>query len=404
MSHEFLSEFEESKRIWALSAYVNASRILIRAKTIKDLINGVCEGVTRQHPYILASVGLAKPGSDKTFEFVGSAGSALRYLEGLTLSWDENSEFGQGPTGVSVRSRKSVVCSDVEIANNYGSWIHKARECGIRSSISIPFYENEEPLGIFIIYADQPNAFGSAEIELFETLAEELSYGILNIKKQALLEIEINKKLKLQKELLENFELTIAAIASTLEFRDPYTAGHQKRVANIAVAIAKELGLTDEVVETVKLASFVHDIGKVSIPFEYLTKPTKLSTLEMEIIKEHAEKGFEILKDIPFPLPIANIVRQHHERIDGSGYPLGLKGDEICFGAKILAVADVIESMATDRPYRFSPGLENSVIEITNNAGRLYDMEVAKAVESLHRKGLLKTVANQNAKSASDSE
>ena len=145
------------------------------------------------------------------------------------------------------------------------------------------------------------------------------------------------------------------------------------------------------------MASFVHDIGKVSIPFEYLTKPTKLSPLEMNIIKEHAEKGYEILKDIPFPLPIANIVRQHHERIDGSGYPLGLKGDEICFEAKILAVADVIESMATDRPYRISPGLESAVTEITNNAGRLYDMDVANAVQSLYQKGLLKTVASQRA-------
>ena len=394
MNQEFLSDFDESKRIWALSAYVNASRILIRAKTIKDLIDGVCEGVTKQRPYVLASVGLAKPGSDKTFEFIGAAGSAVSYLDGLTLSWDENSEFGQGPTGISVRNRKSVVCGDIELANNFGSWIHRARECGIRSSISIPFYENEEPLGIFIIYANQPNAFDAAETELFETLAEELSYGILNIKKQELLEQETIKKLKLQKELLENFELTISAIASTLEFRDPYTAGHQKRVANIAVAIAKELGLADEVVETVKLASFVHDIGKVSIPIEYLTKPTKLSPLEMNIIKEHAEKGYEILKDIPFPLPIANIVRQHHERIDGSGYPLGLKGDDICFEAKILAVADVIESMATDRPYRISPGLESAVIEITNNAGRLYEEKVAEAALSLYQKGLLKTVVN----------
>ena len=155
-----------------------------------------------------------------------------------------------------------------------------------------------------------------------------------------------------------------------------------------------EEGLEDEVIESVKLAAYVHDIGKVSVPIEYLTKPTKLTTLERDVIREHAEKGYEILKDIPFPLPIAQIVRQHHERLDGSGYPHGLKGDEILLEARILTVADVIESMATNRPYRFAAGLDKAVSEIINNAGTLYDAGVANVVKLLYENERLQALIN----------
>ena len=396
MTPEFINQFDEDKRVWALSAYVNASRILIRAKSIEELIDGVCQGVTNQPPYVLACVGLNRSGPDKAIDIVGWAGKAKGYAEDLALSWDENNPLGQGPTGIAIRSRKSILCEDTESAPNFGSWVKRARDNGIRSSISVPLFENDNPIGIFIVYASQPSAFGTAETKLFEMLADELSYGISNLNKHKKLEEETIKKDKLQKELLATFELTISAIATTLEFRDPYTAGHQRRVSDIAVAIAEELGLKTETVESIKLAAFVHDIGKVSVPIEYLTKPTKLTTLEKNIIKEHVEKGYEILKDIPFPLPIAQIVRQHHERMDGSGYPQGLKGEQILMEARILAVADVIESMATNRPYRFSVGLGKAVSEIVDNAGIVYDSIVAKATQSLYESGKLETLIRTN--------
>ncbi len=169
---------------------------------------------------------------------------------------------------------------------------------------------------------------------------------------------------------------TVSSIAKMVELRDPYTSGHEERVGNLAARIAEEMGLVSDTQYGLKIAGLVHDIGKISIPSEYLTKPTRLSKDEFNIIKTHAENGYEILKNIDFPWPIATVAYQHHERIDGSGYPNGLKGDEIILEAKILAVADVIESMATSRPYRHALGLEQALSEVERNAGITFDADV----------------------------
>ena len=173
---------------------------------------------------------------------------------------------------------------------------------------------------------------------------------------------------------------TLSAVANMVEMRDPYTAGHERRVGLIARDIALEMGWSEERAKSLELIGLVHDIGKIAIPAEILVKPSRLSRLEMELVKGHVDAGYEILKNIPFPLPVADIIRQHHERIDGSGYPQGLKDKEILPEAKILAVADVIESMATHRPYRPALGLNVALEEIQTESGKKYDPEVARAV------------------------
>ena len=173
---------------------------------------------------------------------------------------------------------------------------------------------------------------------------------------------------------------TLSAVANMVEMRDPYTAGHERRVGLIARDIALEMGWSEERAKSLELIGLVHDIGKIAIPAEILVKPSRLSPLEMELVKGHVDAGYEILKNIPFPLPVADIIRQHHERIDGSGYPQGLKDKEILPEAKILAVADVIESMATHRPYRPALGLNVALEEIQTESGKKYDPEVARAV------------------------
>jgi PAS domain S-box-containing protein/putative nucleotidyltransferase with HDIG domain len=175
----------------------------------------------------------------------------------------------------------------------------------------------------------------------------------------------------------------IEAIALTVEMRDPYTSGHQRRVADLAVAIARKLGLSGEQAEGVYMAGLVHDIGKIRVPSGILCFPDKLSEAEIAIIKPHPEIGYNILKGIAFPWPLADIVRQHHERLDGSGYPQGLIGDQIIFKAKIIAVADVVEAMSSHRPYRPALGVERALEEITTNRGKLYDPEVVDACVSL---------------------
>jgi putative nucleotidyltransferase with HDIG domain len=174
-------------------------------------------------------------------------------------------------------------------------------------------------------------------------------------------------------------------MASAVETRDPYTAGHQIRSANLARTIATEMGLPHEKIEGIRVAGSIHDIGKLSIPAEILSKPTKLSEIEFSLIKEHARKGYEILKNVESPWPLAEIVYQHHERMDGSGYPRNLKGEEILIEARILTVADVVEAMASHRPYRPGLGIDAALNEIEKNRGIFYDKAVADACLRLFR-------------------
>lgn len=166
---------------------------------------------------------------------------------------------------------------------------------------------------------------------------------------------------------------TIRVIAQVVETKDPYTAGHQRRVSNLARAIGTEMGLSRDIIEGIRMAGVIHDIGKVSVPAEILSKPGKLTNKEFELIKDHPQTGFDILKDVEFPWPIADIVLQHHEKLDGSGYPQGLKDDQICLEARIVAVADVVEAIASHRPYRPSLGIKVALEEISRNKGVLYD-------------------------------
>jgi len=185
--------------------------------------------------------------------------------------------------------------------------------------------------------------------------------------------------------LRKAFGTTIQVMVSAVEMRDPYTSGHQTRSADIARAIATEMGLPRDKIDGIRLAGSIHDIGKLSVPAEILAKPTKLTDLEFSLIKEHPQVGYEMLKDVESPWPLAQIVYQHHERMNGSGYPRNLKGDEILLEARIMAVADVVEAMASHRPYRPGLGIEAALEEIEKNRGILYDAAVADACLRLFR-------------------
>jgi PAS domain S-box-containing protein len=185
--------------------------------------------------------------------------------------------------------------------------------------------------------------------------------------------------------LKKEVNTTIHVLVTALEARDPYTAGHQSRSANLACAIATEMGLARDKIDGLRMAGVIHDIGKLTLPVEILSKPSKLTNLEFSLIKEHSHSGFEMLKDLESVWPLAQIVYQHHERMDGSGYPRNLKGDEIIIEARILAVADVVEAMASHRPYRASLGIESALDEIERHMGTLYDEAVVEACLRLFR-------------------
>ena len=177
----------------------------------------------------------------------------------------------------------------------------------------------------------------------------------------------------------------VDALASTVEAKDPYTAGHQQRVAELSAAIALEMGYSSDIIRIIKTAAIVHDLGKIHVPSEILTKPGKISKTEFDLIKTHVQSSFDILKNIDFPWPIAEIVYQHHERIDGTGYPRGLKGSQMLKEAKIIAVADTVEAMSSFRPYRAALGVEKALEEINNQRGKLYDSIVVDACSKLFK-------------------
>ena len=203
---------------------------------------------------------------------------------------------------------------------------------------------------------------------------------IANLRHRETLEQKITKRTYELNEILYKMQKTmrgiIQSIALTVETRDPYTAGHQRRVADLARSIATEMNIPDERIEGVWTAGFIHDLGKISVPAEILSKPYRLSKNEFGIIKEHPKAGSDILAEVEFPWPISKIVLQHHERLDGSGYPQGLSGDDILLEARILSVADVVEAMASHRPYRPSLGIDAALEEISHGKDKLYDSNV----------------------------
>jgi PAS domain S-box-containing protein len=197
---------------------------------------------------------------------------------------------------------------------------------------------------------------------------------------------EAEEKLRQSLEQLRRaINTTIQVLVSALEARDPYTTGHQSRATNLACTIAEEMELAKEQIEGIRMAGIIHDIGKLSVPAEILSKPTRLTTLEYDLIKQHSLNGFEMLKNVESPWPLAQIVYQHHERMNGTGYPRKLKGDEILLEARILAVADVVEAMASHRPYRPSLGIDVALEEIEKNRGILYDTAAVDACIKLFR-------------------
>lgn len=387
LSPEVQQELE--KRGWALAALSEAAASLARAESVDLLVQDVCAAIASQGPYVLAWVGRAEDDENKTVKSIGAYGSAIDYVKDIVVSWSDLPLSGLGPGGVSIRTGLPSVISDSELDEGFVSWRERARQFGIRSAIGCPIPDgpNGHAFGALLVYSKVPNAFGSSEVQLFQSLALEIGFGIRSIERRHQLDDQIHEKELAQERLSAALRSTIEAMSKTMEWRDPYTAGHQKKVANIAVAIARKLGWNEDRVQALYMAAMVHDIGKVAVPAEILTKPTRLSDLEMQLVQGHVESGYQILKDIPFPWPIAEIVHQHHERLDGSGYPKGLKGDEICLEAKILAVADIIEAMATHRPYRPAKGLDAAMNEVRSESGGTLDAQVVNAALELFSEG-----------------
>ena len=361
----------------ALKALSSCNEALIHATEEKRLLDEICRIIVDIEGYRLAWVGYVEHDAQQTVRPVAQCGYEIGYLEHAAITWADN-ERGGGPLGIAIRSGRIQVVQDVSTDPRFAPWRANAARLGYGSVLVAPLVADSRVIGALSIHAEGADAFDAGEIALLSELAADMAFGIVTLRTRGAHEQSAER-------LQRSMEATVQVIASTVEMRDPYTAGHQRRVAELATAIARELGLSEDQVHAVHLAGVVHDLGKIHIPAEILSKPGRLSAVEFELIKSHPEAGYDILKGVDFPWPIAQIVFQHHERLDGSGYPRGLEADEILLEARILTVADVVEAMSSHRPYRPSLGVEPALQEISAKAGRCYDADVVRACLALFR-------------------
>jgi len=363
---------------WALSAYTGAARALVRAESSQRLFQQVCEAITKESCYLLAWVGIAEESEEKAVRVVAVAGTAIGYLDGLKFSWDEGCMHGQGPTGRAIRSGQIQWMKDCETEEIFRPWCERASQYRIRSSLTVPLLVEGICRGALMVYASCADAFESVSIDVFEDLAREIGHGLQALRQRDQLELERRDRTLTQEKLTEAFSSIVSALVTAVEARDPYTAGHEGRVAEIACAIGQEMGWSEERLTALRMAAMVHDIGKISVPIRILVKPGMLSERERKLLNAHPDTGYAILRDIPFDYPVAEIMRQHHEKLDGSGYPRGLRDKEILPESRVLTVSDIVEAMACNRPYRKAIPLPEVIQEIERQAGHQLDAEVVR--------------------------
>ena len=292
----------------------------------------------------------------------------------------------QGLAGWVVHNGKSLNVPDTRADTRHYKGIDSATGVEIRSVIGVPLIAKGSVIGVIEVVDTEPGKpFHTSYQAMLEWLAASAAIAIDNARLYEHAQKEISERERVEKDLGRNVEklrktlnATIQSITMIAESRDPYTAGHQRRVADLAQAISREMGLSEDQIEGIRVSGLVHDVGKMAIPVAFLSKPGVLDEEEFAIIMKHPQVGYDILKEIEFPWPIAKIVLQHHEKIDGSGYPQGLSGEEILIEAKILCVSDVVEAMASHRPYRPSLGIPKALEELNRKKGELYDPEVVR--------------------------
>jgi len=390
----------------ALATLSAVNRTLVRAASEGELLQSICQAIVQQRGYRLVWVGYVQHDANKSIKIMARAGHDEGYLDTMQLTWAET-ERGMGSSGRAIRSGATQINQDIA---NDPLCLRESNEvchCGYAASIALPLLNGDNAVfGILTVYSDEVNAFTADEIALLEEMAGDMAFGVrtLHIRRDrdlalvknqeqlAQLVFQNKEKEKRAAELViannklqDSLEDTMRAIAGIVEMRDPYTAGHQVRVADLAAAIAKQMALPEEQIHAIHLAGTVHDLGKINIPAEILSKPGKITDIEFSLIKIHPQAGYDILKGIDFPWPIAQMVLQHHERLDGSGYPQGLKGEAILLEARILSVADVVEAMSSHRPYRAGLGIEVALEEITKQRGIHFDTNVVDACLALFR-------------------
>lgn len=368
----------------ALKTLSSCNMALVHAESENQLLEAICRIIVNVGGYHVAWAGLVgKEGFSVMAPMVKAGpGDRLEIQERFEL---DRAQLCGCLAGEAIASGQPQVVQYQQPGAACEHCRAEAERLGVVAGASFPLHRGTQILGALTIYAVESGAFDQEELKLLDELASDLAFGIRWLRTRAEREQLDEERKRYHARLEQGMEATIQAIAATIEMRDPYTAGHQRRVADLAMHIARELGLPEEEITGIFLAATIHDIGKIHIPAEILSYPGKLPSIEYALIQMHPMVGYEILKGVEFPWPLAEFVRQHHERLDGSGYPQQLKGEQILLGARIISVADVVEAITTHRPYRPALGIDEALAEITRNSGTLYEPDVVNACVRLFR-------------------
>ena len=371
VSSSFIDISEYRRSNLAASLFVALNNSVVHTTDEASLLQNMCDSVVKVGGYALALVGFGENDRERNIGVAYASGVTDYLYEGM-FSWSDSKSTGRGPAGMALRTGEVQVANDLSSHPGYEPWRKRAEKFGFGSSISLVFKIGAQS-AVLAVYARDKFAFDDSAVRLLKEIASEFGLGVAHV--------------RTVQQLAASLDGTLAALSRLAEGRDPYTAGHQTRVASLGAAIAAHLNLDSETVDLVRKSGQVHDIGKVAIPIEILTRPGQLSSLEFEMIKSHTLVGADILTQASLPWPIAEVALQHHERWDGSGYPNGLKGSDICFPARIIAVADLVEAMSQHRPYRPARGLDETLAHISAEAGNLFDAAVVDACLGVFRNG-----------------
>jgi len=376
---EYIDETELLRNQRALKATRACIDALQASVSEADLMEKIVKIMIDMGQYRFSWIGLLQNDEKKTLLPVAFAGHEDGYLANIDINLTDPNRFN-GPIGQAMITNQPKICRNTESDPKFAPWRDGALKRGYHSVIGIPLSSHgNAPIGAFNLYSADFNAFDLQEVELLVQMASSLTFGIQLRRIDHMLQQTSNDLNLSMQNLKRIISQTVGAISTTIDFRDPFTDKHQKRVADLAAALVTEMNLGQEMIYEITVAANLHDIGKVTISNEILNKLEPVTPEEFEIVKTHSQFGYDLIKDIEFPWPIAKIVLQHHEKINGSGYPRGLKGEEILLSARILCVADVVEAMVSERPYRKGLGMEAALDEIKKNRGILYDEKVVDA-------------------------
>lgn len=330
----------------------------------------MCEVLVDQGGYALACVAWPSPDGSGGCTYPFAAGMTEYLFTGIS-SFLEEEPRGRGPTGTAFRTGVTQTLNNFPIQASFDQWRDRAAQFTVSAAVAIPIAVSAR--AVVVIYDQHPFAFDEVLVKGLENVVREVELGV--------------SLLRSVDQVRRSLEGTIRTLAVISESRDPYTQGHELRVGALSAAMAAHMGLDEGLVRLIRLSGEVHDVGKVSVPTEVLTRPGRLSSLEFALVKQHSVVGSEILTSALLPWPIPEVAAQHHERLDGSGYPFGLLGDEMILPARLIAVADVVEAMMNERSYRPAMVFHHARAEILAGRGTLYDPDVVDACLAVFEQG-----------------